>query len=128
MSPRGARESSPSAQTPADLLLADASSWRAWLDAHAAESPGVWLRLAKKGTVEPTRLSYEQALEEALCHGWIDNQVRRFDEPTYVQRFAPRRARSAWSKSNLARAERLRAEGRMHTAGLDAYERALEPE
>jgi uncharacterized protein YdeI (YjbR/CyaY-like superfamily) len=84
----------------------------------------VWLVLAKKGTSEPTSLTYEQALEEALCHGWIDGQVGRRDESTYRQRFTPRRRRSAWSKRNAAIAERLLAEGRMHAAGIEEVERA----
>jgi len=80
--------------------------------------------LAKKGTREPTTLSYGAALEEALCHGWIDGQVRRRDEATYKQRFTPRRARSQWSKRNIGIAERLAAEGRMHASGHAEIERA----
>ncbi len=82
--------------------------------------------LAKKGTLEPTSLSYDQALEEALCHGWIDGQVRRRDESTYRQRFTPRRKRSPWSKRNTGIAERLVAEGRMHPTGVAEMERAKE--
>ena len=107
-----------------ELLVADASAWRAWLGEHHGDGRGVLLVLAKKGTTEPTSLSYDQALEEAICHGWIDGQVRRRDEVTYFQRFTPRRARSAWSKNNVANAERLIAEGRMHPAGLAAVEAA----
>jgi uncharacterized protein YdeI (YjbR/CyaY-like superfamily) len=80
--------------------------------------------LAKKGTTEPTSLTYDQALEEALCHGWIDGQVRGGDERTYRQRFTPRRVRSSWSKRNVAHVERLTAEGRMHPAGLAEVQRA----
>jgi uncharacterized protein YdeI (YjbR/CyaY-like superfamily) len=105
---------------PAQLLVADASAWHAWLDAHHHEQEGVWLALAKKGVTEPTSLSYDQALEEALCHGWIDGQVMRNDERTYRQRFTPRRARSPWSKRNVGIVERLLAEDRMHPAGLAA--------
>jgi uncharacterized protein YdeI (YjbR/CyaY-like superfamily) len=107
---------------PADLLVADAAAWRAYLEGTDAD--GVWLVLAKKGTTEPTKLSYGEALEEALCFGWIDGQVRRRDEVTYRQRFTPRRARSVWSKRNVAHSERLIAEGRMAPAGLAAIERA----
>lgn len=85
---------------------------------------GVWLVLAKKGTTHPTSLSYDQALEEALCHGWIDGQVRRRDEHSYRQRFTPRRARSAWSQRNVAIVERLLGEGRMRPGGLAHVERA----
>ena len=95
--------------------MRDAAAWRTWLAEHHAETDGVWLVLAKKGTVEPTSLRYDDALEEALCHGWIDGQVRRRDEATYKQRFTPRRKRSPWSKRNVGIAERLVAEGRMQT-------------
>jgi uncharacterized protein YdeI (YjbR/CyaY-like superfamily) len=106
------------------LTLADAAAWRAWLYTHHAESTGVWLRLAKKGTTAPTSLNYDEALDEALCHGWIDGQVRRLDEQTYRQRFTPRRARSAWSKRNVGIVERLESEGRMQPAGVAAVESA----
>ena len=82
------------------------------------------LVLAKKGTTSPTSLSYDQALEEAICFGWIDGQVRRRDERTYFQRFTPRRARSRWSKRNTTLAERLAGEGRMQASGIAEVERA----
>jgi uncharacterized protein YdeI (YjbR/CyaY-like superfamily) len=107
-----------------ELTVAGAAAWREWLAGNHSEATGVWLVLAKKGTTEPTSLSYDEALEEALCHGWIDGQVRRRDERTYRQRFTPRRARSAWSKRNVAIAQRLAAAGRMHAAGLVEVERA----
>jgi uncharacterized protein YdeI (YjbR/CyaY-like superfamily) len=107
-----------------ELLVGDPAAWRAWLSEHHGDSAGVWLVLAKKGTVEPTSLTYDQALEDALCHGWIDGQVRRRDEHTYRQRFTRRRSRSAWSKRNTGIAERLLAEGRMHPAGVAELERA----
>jgi uncharacterized protein YdeI (YjbR/CyaY-like superfamily) len=107
-----------------ELMMPGARAWREWLGDHHDESPGVWLVLAKKGTSEPTSLTYEQALEEALCHGWIDGQLGRRDEATYRQRFTPRRRRSAWSQRNAAIAERLLAEGRMHAAGIEEVERA----
>jgi uncharacterized protein YdeI (YjbR/CyaY-like superfamily) len=106
-----------------ELIVVDAAAWRAWLGEWHG-SAGVWLVLAKKGTVDPTSLTYDQALEEALCHGWIDGQVGRRDERTYRQRFTPRRARSSWSQRNTALAERLQAEGRMHAAGVAEVERA----
>jgi uncharacterized protein YdeI (YjbR/CyaY-like superfamily) len=102
------------------LTVAGASAWRKWLTANHGDAAGVWLVLAKKGTTEPTSLSYGQALEEALCHGWIDGQAARRDEGTYRQRFTPRRTRSAWSKRNVGIVERLSGEGRMHVAGLAA--------
>jgi uncharacterized protein YdeI (YjbR/CyaY-like superfamily) len=107
-----------------ELVVEDGARWEAWLSANAEEHPGVWLVLAKKGTVEPTRLGYDEALEAAICHGWIDGQVRRRDEATYRQRFTPRRPRSAWSKRNVGIAERLIAEGRMQPGGARAVEAA----
>jgi uncharacterized protein YdeI (YjbR/CyaY-like superfamily) len=110
-------------ETP-ELTVRDASAWRAWLDENHGEQGGVWLVLAKKGTIEPTSLIYDEALEEALCHGWIDGQTRRRDDATYLQRFTQRRRRSAWSERNVGLAERLAAEGRMHPAGFAEIERA----
>ncbi|MGH2902479.1 MAG: YdeI/OmpD-associated family protein [Solirubrobacteraceae bacterium] len=107
-----------------ELLVADTDAWRAWLGKHHGDEVGVELVLAKKGTTEPTTLTYEQALDEALCHGWIDGQVRRRDERTFRQRFTPRRARSQWSERNVGHVERLLAEGRMQPPGLQAVERA----
>jgi uncharacterized protein YdeI (YjbR/CyaY-like superfamily) len=109
---------------PPQLIVADGAAWRAWLGSHHDDTAGVWLILAKKGTTEPTSLSYDQALDEALCYGWIDGHVRRRDEYTYQQRFTPRRARSTWSRRNVGIVERLMAEGRMHTAGLAEVARA----
>ena len=106
------------------LTVSDAHAWHAWLDAHHAGSSGVWLVLAKKGTIDPTSLTYDQALDEALCHGWIDGQRRSGDASTFVQRFTPRRPRSPWSKRNVGIAERLTKEGRMKTAGRAEVERA----
>ena len=107
-----------------ELTVAHARAWRAWLGRNHSDSTGVWLVLAKKGTSEPTSLSYDQALEEALCHGWIDGQVRKRDERTYMQRFTPRRARSQWSRRNVGIVERLVADGRMRAGGLREVERA----
>ena len=108
----------------AELVVPDAPSWRAWLAKHHDSSAGVWLVLAKKETVEPTSLNHDQALEEALCHGWIDGQLRGRDSGTYYQRFSRRRPRSAWSRRNIEMAERLFAERRMHPAGVAELERA----
>jgi uncharacterized protein YdeI (YjbR/CyaY-like superfamily) len=107
-----------------ELLVANADAWRAWLREHHGDGVGVELVLAKKGTTEPTSLTYEEALDEALCHGWIDGQVRRRDARTYRQRFTPRRARSQWSERNVGHVERLLGEGRMQPAGLAAVELA----
>jgi uncharacterized protein YdeI (YjbR/CyaY-like superfamily) len=107
-----------------ELIVRDAAAWRRWLAQHHEQPTGVWLILAKKGTSEPTSLSYDEALDEALCHGWIDGQVQRRDERTYKQRFTPRRARSTWSKRNVGIVARLLSDGRMHPAGLAAVDEA----
>ena len=107
-----------------ELIVRDAAAWRTWLAEHHADPVGVWLVLAKKGTEKPTSLTYDQALEEALCHGWIDGQAGRRDDATYRQRFTPRRRRSAWSKRNTGIAERLIAEDRMRPAGHAEVQRA----
>ncbi len=112
------------ADDPPQLIVSDAAAWRTWLAENVDEQAGVWLVLAKKGTTDPTSLSYAAALEEALCHGWIDGQARRRDEDTYVQRFTPRRRRSMWSQRNVGIVERLTAEGRMHPQGLSEVARA----
>ena len=112
------------AEEPPELVAADAAAWRRWLRTHHSETAGVWLVLAKKSTTDPTSLTYPQALDEALCHGWIDGQAKPRDETTYRQRFTPRRARSQWSRRNVGIIDRLRAEGRMHPAGEAEVERA----
>src|SRR5699024_2357029 len=99
-------------------IVADVTAWRAWLDTHEQQQEGVWLMLAKKGTIEPTTLTYAQALDEALCSGWIDGQKRSFDAATFLQRFTPRRPRSIWSARNVEHVARLQAEGRMRDRGL----------
>lgn len=112
-----------SAEQP-ELIVADSDAWRVWLGEHHDRSGGVWLLLAKKGTTEPTTLTYDLALDEALCQGWIDGQLRRRDESTYFVRFTPRRARSLWSARNVGHVSRLISEGRMQPAGLSQVERA----
>lgn len=110
-------------ETP-ELLVADAADWRSWLATHHATSSGVRLVLAKKGVTEPTQLTYDEALPEALCYGWIDGQLTRRDDATYCVRFTPRRARSTWSQRNVETVERLIGEGRLQPAGLAEVERA----
>jgi uncharacterized protein YdeI (YjbR/CyaY-like superfamily) len=107
-----------------ELTVPHAAAWRRWLTQRHEQSSGVWLMLAKKGTTQPTSLTYDDALVEALCFGWIDGQVRRADEATYRQRFTRRRPRSSWSRRNVELAERLIADGRMHPAGIAEVERA----
>ncbi|MEV7231473.1 YdeI/OmpD-associated family protein [Polymorphospora sp. NPDC051019] len=106
------------------LVVPDGAAWRAWLDANEDSSDGVWLLLARKGVTDPTSLSYAQALDEALCSGWIDGQAKRVDERTYRQRFTPRRQRSLWSARNVQNVARLTAERRMRPRGVAEVERA----
>lgn len=113
-----------SSQQPDQLLLADVQAWRAWLDEHEHSHNGVWLILAKKGVTTPTSLSYAEALDEALCSGWIDGQVKSIDESTYQQRFTPRRLRSLWSARNVGHVARLIEEERMRERGYAEIERA----
>jgi uncharacterized protein YdeI (YjbR/CyaY-like superfamily) len=108
-----------------ELLVPNSAEWRAWLEASHSESRGVWLVLAKKGVAHPTTLSYEEALEGAICFGWIDGQLGRRDDATFRRRFTPRQPRSPWSQRNVAIAERLRASGRMHASGEDEVRRAM---
>jgi uncharacterized protein YdeI (YjbR/CyaY-like superfamily) len=110
-------------QTPV-LVVTDSQAWRGWLHQHHEQETGVWLVLAKKGTTDPTSLTYDQALDEALCYGWIDGQVRRRDDSTYHQRFTPRRKRSPWSQRNVGIIARLEQEGRMQPSGVAEVERA----
>ena len=107
-----------------ELTVADAAAWRDWLSEHHQNPTGVWLLLAKKGTIEPTSLGYDQAMDEALCWGWIDGQVKRRDDATYRQRYTARRLRSQWSQRNVGIIARLDAEGRMQPAGWAEVERA----
>ena len=107
-----------------ELIVVDAAAWREWLGEHGDDPHGVWLVLAKKGADAPTRLTYDQALDEALCHGWIDGQAGRRDQATYRQRFTRRRSRSPWSRRNVAIVARLDAEGRLQPSGLAEVQRA----
>jgi uncharacterized protein YdeI (YjbR/CyaY-like superfamily) len=111
---------------PAELPVvgfATRAEWAAWLAAEHAASAGVWLRIARKdGGAES--VSYSDALDVALCHGWIDGQKDRLDERFWLQRFTPRKPRSRWSKRNRERAEALIAGGEMAAAGMAEIERA----
>ncbi|WP_213813709.1 YdeI family protein [Glaciihabitans sp. dw_435] len=109
---------------PEHLVLADVAAWRRWLDANEDSSDGVWLRLAKKGVTEPTSATYAEALDEALCSGWIDGQRKGYDETTFLQRFTPRRQRSLWSLRNLDLVAALIAQERMRARGHAEIARA----
>ena len=97
--------------------------WEVWLKVHHAETRGIWLKIAKKGALEPS-VSYAEALDSALCYGWIDGQKAAFDDKYWLQKFTPRTAKSIWSKVNCDKAEALIAEGRMQPAGLRQVELA----
>lgn len=107
------------------LLLPDAPAWRAWLEENFDSSPGVRLVLHRKGGTV-TALTYDGALDEALCFGWIDGQSGRRDEASFFQRFTPRGKRSIWSLRNVGHIERLEAAGKMHDAGRAAVRAAQE--
>lgn len=118
----------PPARRPArpELLLielADREAWRAWLHEHHGDAPGVRLKLAKKGAPRAT-VSQAEAIETALCFGWIDGQVKRLDEHFFSQRFTPRGPRSRWSQLNREKALRLIESGLMQPAGLAEVRRA----
>jgi uncharacterized protein YdeI (YjbR/CyaY-like superfamily) len=98
------------------LSFRSSSEFRKWLAANHRRSDGIWLRIFKKGSGESS-VTYAEALDEALCFGWIDGQKQRHDEDSWRQRFTPRRPRSGWSKINTQHATRLIAAGRMKAAG-----------
>jgi uncharacterized protein YdeI (YjbR/CyaY-like superfamily) len=100
-----------------------AGAWQAWLESEHASSAGVWLQIAKKSAPEPT-VSYAEALEAALCFGWIDGQKRPLDEHYWLQRFTPRKPASRWSKINTDKADALIAAGRMQPAGQAEVDKA----
>jgi uncharacterized protein YdeI (YjbR/CyaY-like superfamily) len=106
-------------------LFKTQAHWHAWLEKNHEDLEGLWLHFAKKGTGAVT-VTYDEALETALCFGWIDGQLRSHDEKTFVRKFTPRRARSIWSKVNRAKAENLIKTCRMKPPGLRAIERARE--
>lgn len=114
--------SAPRARTPKAkpelpvLLFATDADWERWLAEHHDDAPGVWLQFAKKGCQTPT-VNYAQALDVALCYGWIDGQVRRLDDSFYLQRFTPRGPRSRWSQINREHVARLTEAGRMRAPG-----------
>jgi uncharacterized protein YdeI (YjbR/CyaY-like superfamily) len=105
------------------LAFPSITAWQEWLESEGARSPGVWLKIAKKGAAGPA-VSYQEALEVALCFGWIDGQKGGLDDEYWLQRFTPRKPGSKWSKINTQKAEALIAAGRMRPAGLREVELA----
>jgi uncharacterized protein YdeI (YjbR/CyaY-like superfamily) len=106
-------------------LFKTPKAWEAWLSKHFNASAGLWLRLAKRAT-DLQSVSYQEALEVALCYGWIDGQKKSFDEESWLQKFTPRGPKSIWSKINRAKALELIEKGRMRAAGLAAIEQSKE--
>ena len=105
------------------VVHATPASWEAFLEREGASAPGVWLQIAKKGCGEPS-VTYAEALDSALCWGWIDSQKGAVDDRWFKQRFTPRKAGSRWSKINVEHVERLTAAGRMREPGLREVEAA----
>jgi uncharacterized protein YdeI (YjbR/CyaY-like superfamily) len=107
------------------IYFKSAEAWINWLHQNHQTPDGLWLKLAKKGSGLPT-VTYAEALEVALCYGWIDGQKKSFDDTYWLQKFTPRRPKSIWSKINRQKAESLIAAGKMQPAGLLEVERAKE--
>lgn len=100
------------------LAFSTREEFSLWLEKNYSLEEGIWLRMYKKGSGIQT-ITYEEALQEALCYGWIDGQLNKLDEVSYIQKFTPRRKRSTWSKKNIERVENLIREGRMKQPGMD---------
>ena len=114
------------AAAPPDIPIvpfADQVAWNKWLDKHHTTSVGIWIRIAKKGSGIPS-VSHPEALDVALCYGWIDSQRKGYDEKTFIQKFTPRGARSIWSVINRDKAIALLESGKMMPAGVVEMERA----
>lgn len=108
-----------------ELYFIDRKDWREWLEKNHSSYQEVWLRYFKKPSGKP-RIPYIDAVEEALCFGWIDGKIKRINDDYYIQRFTPRRPGSRWSKYNIDRVEKLKKLGLMKPAGLKAYQESLE--
>jgi len=109
--------------SPEIITCRSAKEWAQWLAAHHRTSNGVWLRCARKGA-DVQSITYPEALDEALCYGWIDGQVKKYDVDSFLRKFTPRRKRSIWSKINVGHATRLIDAGRMKPSGLKEIEDA----
>ncbi|HYD35694.1 MAG TPA: YdeI/OmpD-associated family protein [Vitreimonas sp.] len=105
------------------LFFKTPAEFRKWLSAHHDNETEIWVGFWKKASGK-TGMNYDQALDEALCFGWIDGIVNKYDDLSYAQRFTPRRAKSVWSKINTQHIERLTREGKMMPAGIAAVEAA----
>jgi uncharacterized protein YdeI (YjbR/CyaY-like superfamily) len=107
-----------------ELYFKTRDEWREWLLENHTSSDGIWLIYYKKPSGKP-RIPYNDAVEEALCFGWIDGKIKRINEEYYIQRFTPRRSGSRWSKYNVERVQKMIDSGRMQPAGLLAYKEAI---
>ena len=105
------------------LDFVDAAAWETWLAKHGGQAAGIWLKIAKAGNAASS-LTKAQAIDGALCHGWIDGQIDKYDEAWFLTRFTPRKRTSKWSENNRKRAEQLVADGRLAPAGLAEIEAA----
>jgi uncharacterized protein YdeI (YjbR/CyaY-like superfamily) len=105
------------------LLFESEQVWEQWLEANHTDDGGIWLKMAKKGS-GITSVTYDEALQVALCYGWIDGQRKKFDDACFIQKFTPRRAKSPWSQRNVGFVEKLIEQGRMREPGLKEIERA----
>jgi len=105
------------------ISFQSAKEWRTWLSKNSQVSNGIWLKIFKNDSNQKT-ITYAEALEESLCYGWIDGQKKSFDNQSWLQKFCPRRAKSIWSKVNIAHIERLTKMGKMKPQGLKAVELA----
>src|SRR5437773_62553 len=105
------------------LFFITPNQWEDWLEKNHAQTEGVWLKFAKKAS-GITSVNYDEALDAALCYGWIDGLVNKFDESYYLQKFTPRRSKSTWSKRNIGKVEELIKQGKMQPSGLAAIEAA----
>lgn len=107
-----------------EIYLKSRGEWRKWLEKNHSSSDGVWLIFYKKSSGKP-RVEYNDAVEEALCFGWIDSKLKKVNEEYYIQHFTPRRKGSLWSKYNIERVKKLIAEGLMTPAGMAEYQKML---
>lgn len=105
------------------ILFGRPKEWEDWLEQNHADTKGIWLRLSKKNS-GISSVTYSEALEVALCYGWIDGQAKKYDEHSYLQKFTPRRPQSIWSKRNIEHIKRLIKEGKMKLSGLKEAEKA----
>ncbi|MFC2112059.1 YdeI family protein [Bacteroidota bacterium] len=108
-----------------EIYLPNREEWRSWLEKNHETEEKIWLIYYKKHTGKPS-IPYNDAVEEALCFGWIDSLIRRLDDERYMQKYTPRKPKSTWSKHNVRRVEKMIAEGKMTNRGMELYEYAID--